>query len=231
MAPFRSALDTLTELLVEEEPLATVLQRIVTLARAGIGGCDLASITLMHEGAPETIVFTDPAADTIDQAQYADAEGPCLEAFRTASVVSVPFMVNDTRWPTFADAAIANGVGSSFSLPLAVGNARVGALNLYGREGGAFDSVPSDLAAFFAKQAAAALWNVRTRSTTREVIANLEIALAHRDTIGMAKGIIMAKEKVTPDEAFKILTTTSQRRNVKLRDIAAEIVAAGATPT
>jgi AmiR/NasT family two-component response regulator len=43
--------------------------------------------------------------------------------------------------------------------------------------------------------------------------------------IEQAKGLLMGSERCTPDEAFDILRRASQRRNVKLRDIAEQLVA------
>ena len=45
-----------------------------------------------------------------------------------------------------------------------------------------------------------------------------------RATIEQAKGIIMAANHCSPDAAFDILRRASQNRNVKLRDIANDIV-------
>ncbi|HET6875009.1 MAG TPA: ANTAR domain-containing protein [Acidimicrobiales bacterium] len=59
-------------------------------------------------------------------------------------------------------------------------------------------------------------------------ISTLRAALDSRDTIGMAKGILMAREGCTPDEAFDILRRASQRENRKLADLAAELVASNA---
>ena len=42
--------------------------------------------------------------------------------------------------------------------------------------------------------------------------------------IGQAKGILMAREVCTPDEAFDILRRGSQRTNRKLRDVAQDLV-------
>jgi AmiR/NasT family two-component response regulator len=42
--------------------------------------------------------------------------------------------------------------------------------------------------------------------------------------IGQAKGILMEQRSVGPDEAFHLLRLASQRLNVKLRDIAAQVV-------
>lgn len=57
-------------------------------------------------------------------------------------------------------------------------------------------------------------------------VAGLREALTSRDLIGQAKGILMASEGVSADEAFDILRRASQRMNVKLRDVAAQLVAA-----
>lgn len=54
---------------------------------------------------------------------------------------------------------------------------------------------------------------------------HLEQALESRDLIGQAKGIIIAHEGVSADDAFDILRRASQRSGGKLRDIAVEVVA------
>jgi GAF domain-containing protein len=228
---FQASLAALVDLLVVEESLPTVLERVVALACAGVGECDLASITTQHEDEFQTIAQTDQIAVTIDHAQYAADSGPCIDAFRQRAVVSVPSMADGDAWPAFRSAAIAHGVRSSFSLPMVAGeDQRMGALNLYARRDHAFNSVPPAAALLFAKQAAGAVWAARTHERTRDVIEHLETALSTRDVIGMAKGIVMTNEKVTSDDAFAVLVSASQRRNIKLREIAAEVVATGSTP-
>jgi AmiR/NasT family two-component response regulator len=54
--------------------------------------------------------------------------------------------------------------------------------------------------------------------------ARLEARLASMPTIEQAKGVIMAQTGCGPDEAFQLLKKASQRANVKVRDLAAEIV-------
>jgi GAF domain-containing protein len=224
------ALEELTEMLVAEEPVSVVLERVTELACAAIPGCDIASVTTMNDEMFETIAYTHQDALEIDQAQYAVDRGPCLYAFRRREVVSVPSIREGTSYENFRSAALEHGVESSFSLPMATGGVRVGALNLYSRRDHAFNSVPPAAAALFAKQATAAIWATRTQASTRGVIAHLEAALETRELIGMAKGVIMANEKVTSDEAFGLLVTASQHRNVKLRDVAHEVVETGVSP-
>ncbi len=59
----------------------------------------------------------------------------------------------------------------------------------------------------------------------QDEIHHLRRALEHRDVIGQAKGILMATSRISDDQAFAMLRTASQRRNTKLHDIAASIVA------
>ena len=60
--------------------------------------------------------------------------------------------------------------------------------------------------------------------------AGLSEALQSRDVIGQAKGILMATRHIDSDTAFDLLRTTSQRRNVKLRTIADQVVFTGDLP-
>jgi hypothetical protein len=52
----------------------------------------------------------------------------------------------------------------------------------------------------------------------------LRIALSSRSVIDQALGIVMAQQRGTPEQAFAALRTISQRRNIKLRVVAAELV-------
>jgi transcriptional regulator with GAF, ATPase, and Fis domain len=227
---FGAAFDELTCLLVAQEPLEVVLRRVVDLACAGIGECDYASVTTTDDFGPKTLVHSDPIANKIDEVQYANDSGPCLFALRRQEVVSIPSMAEGDSWQPVRDTAMRVGVHSSFSLPVATGDVKIGALNLYARHDHAFDDVQPAAGLLFAAQAAAAVSTAQTHERTRSVMGNLEIALETRDLIGMAKGIIMANDRTTSEGAFKILATASQNRNVKLRDVAAEVIATGSTP-
>ncbi|WP_268766569.1 ANTAR domain-containing protein [Jatrophihabitans endophyticus] len=57
--------------------------------------------------------------------------------------------------------------------------------------------------------------------------ANLLIALGSRDVIGQAKGILMERFKIGAIEAFRLMVAASQRRHVKVRDIAEELTRTG----
>ena len=52
-------------------------------------------------------------------------------------------------------------------------------------------------------------------------------ALASRDVIGQAKGVLMERFKITADEAFGLLVQASQHRNVRVAELAFELAETG----
>jgi AmiR/NasT family two-component response regulator len=61
-------------------------------------------------------------------------------------------------------------------------------------------------------------------------IDNLHTALSSREIIGQAQGILMERERITADQAFDILRRASQFLNVKLREVAQNLVDTGERP-
>lgn len=57
----------------------------------------------------------------------------------------------------------------------------------------------------------------------------LQRALVTSRRIGMAMGIVMERHQLTTEQAFHHLRDLSQRRNVKLRDVAEQIIYTGDT--
>ncbi|MCA0143991.1 ANTAR domain-containing protein [Blastococcus sp. LR1] len=62
---------------------------------------------------------------------------------------------------------------------------------------------------------------------TRAELASCNEALKSCRRIGIAMGILMERYKLTDQRAFELLRRTSQRRNVKLRDIAYQFTLTG----
>ncbi len=220
------SLHELSQLMVEEEPLDHTLERVARLACMSLDGCELASVTLADDTV-RTAAFTDRAALEIDEAQYDADDGPCLHASRTKTSVDVQSVADDDRWPAFAASAQERGVLSSLSVPLVVAGEGRGAFNLYSRKPAAFDADDHELSQLFAEQGAVAISNAAVYWRTYELTQNLQLALENRDVIGQAKGILMARRGLTADAAFDELRRASQRRNVKLREIADSVAFTG----
>jgi GAF domain-containing protein len=204
---------------------ATVaLQRIADLAVAQLDGCDMAGVTMVHGTEGTTAVFTDQAAPEIDEAQYRTGHGPCLDAYRTGSILRIDETLEDDRWPEFTAAATDHGIRSTLSLPLRADQGVIGALNLYSRTPQAF-AENEQMATVFVAHAAAALANAQAYSAERTLSEQLRTALESRAVIEQAKGVLMRDHQCDAEEAFEILKRTSQHTNRKLRDVAATVVA------
>ena len=100
----------------------------------------------------------------------------------------------------------------------------VGVLNLYARATQAFSKVDRQLADLLAGQAAIAVTAALRHYDEVTLSDHLRIALSSRSVIDQAIGIVMAQRRCDPDTAFGTLRTISQRRNIKLRTVAAELV-------
>lgn len=118
---------------------------------------------------------------------------------------------------------------SLLALPLLV-NAAPGALNLYARYPRAFGVIDRGRASLLAAMAGFAFSSAQTHEDDERRAANLHAALATREIIGQAQGILMERERITSDQAFDILRRASQHLNVKLRDIAQTLVDTGERP-
>jgi GAF domain-containing protein len=103
--------------------------------------------------------------------------------------------------------------------------ARFGSLNLYSRTPGGLADANHDIAVMFAAHTAAEIRRVSSLEASVERAHHLAQALDSRDVIGQAKGILMHTRHIDAGAAFDLLAAASQRRNLKLRDLAARVVA------
>jgi len=202
----------------------TTLQRIVDLAIETIDGCDHAGVMLLEERSISTPALSDEVPARVDALQLETGQGPCLEAIRERQTVWVADLSAESRWPLFAARAFAEtGVRTMLSFRLVAARDTMGSLSLFSHRADAFDRDDEALGSIFAAHAAVAMSHARTVGQLREAVAN-------RDAIGKAKGILMARRHVTEDQAFDMLRRASQRLNVKLRVVATRVAQTGESP-
>jgi ANTAR domain-containing protein/GAF domain-containing protein len=221
----------LTGLLEDGRPGPPTAERVVRFAATAVGrGEDCGLWLIRGSRPPATVAYAGPLSPAVDAIQIETGEGPCLEASeasRASNLVKVDDLGRDERWPEFGRRCLAEtGVRSMLSVRLFLSGDDRGALNMYAREPGAFDDLAVGTAAIFAPFATLAL---RTAARERE-IAQLRTALHSSRQIGIAMGILMARQQVTSEKAFAQLVTASQHLNRKLRDIAAEVAETGTLP-
>lgn len=219
------AVERLTVALEHDADLLVILQRVCRQVVHAIPGTGMASVTLLREDRPYTATSTSDGAALIDQAQYDTGEGPCLEAARTGKVQRVEVGEAAQRWPEFAAVAGDAAVAGSLSTPLFIDGTYQGSLNLYRTERDGFSSLDAALVELYTTAAESALRGARRYRVAQDTIAQLRAALTSRAVIDQAKGILMALHGITAEDAFGMLITQSQHRNVKLREVAGEFVA------
>ena len=156
--------------------------------------------------------------DRGDALQYELDEGPCLDAIREHALVESGDVAADPRWPRWAPRAAGElGVGSMLCVQLYTSENAHGALNMYSGSRDAFGPDSHHLASTFAAVAAAAISAARTEE-------QLQSAVQTRTLIGQAQGIIMERYSLKPGRAFAVMSRVSQDANIKLVDVAREIV-------
>ena len=203
--------------------LEELLDRAVGLAVDIVPGCEQAGISLLQNRVVESPSSVGPLAAKCDKLQERLGEGPCVTALLEADVIRIDDITVEARWPRFAEAAAVEGVRSMLACRLATQRDKLGALNLYSTEPGAFNAESESMAVGYAAHVSLAL-----SALDRE--ANIRRALQSREIIGQAMGILMERHRITASQAFDVMVHASQRTNVKLRVIAEELVRTGSLP-
>lgn len=203
--------------------------RITRAAVDTVPGCAHASISMVPRFGPVTTVApTDDVPAKVDTIQYETGEGPCLEAIRDDEVVLIDDLTLDERWPRFGARAVAETpVRSILAVRLFVQDDTIGALNLFAGHPHSFDDHDEAVATILAGHAALAVSAARDKQQAEQ----LDRALQSNREIGVAMGVIMARGGLTREQAFHVLREASQRLNVKLRDLAADVVDTGQVPS
>jgi GAF domain-containing protein len=215
----------LQDALLKTDSLEQFLHELAVLAARTVSDEVSCGMALQPRGRPApAMACSDPLASAAAQAQSQADDGPVLHALRHARPVDVPDTAADSRWPPFRRQAAALGIRSCYALPLVNERQPVGALVLYARRTAAFGPAETGRAAQFAGHAAGVLALALRLASCADQNDQLRSSIVSRAVIDQALGVIMATERCPQDKAFAMLRSVSQNNNVKLRDLAADIV-------
>ncbi len=221
--PTRALIDEFAQIAAHvhsSEDYEDSMRRITDAAVHAIDGCEVASISLLERSGPVTHAATGPLADRGDAIQYDENEGPCLDAAMHERWVYTRDLSASDRWPRSSTRLVTElGVASMFSCRLALEaapNQTLGGINMYATRTDAFSDADQMLAILLSSLGAVVVDASRQQ-------AHLRAAIESRQLIGEALGIMRAQRSMSREEAFTALSNASQRMNVKLRDLAAQI--------
>lgn len=195
-----------------------VLNDVTATAKELIPGADTVGVLLVASGGKfESLAGTSELPHKLDELQMQFAEGPCVEAALEELVVRTDDFRTEERWPLYSAAAIEHGILSGLSIKLYTAERTAGALNMFSTKPRGFGADDETIGAILAAHAAAAILASREGE-------QLKSAMATRDRIGQAKGIIMERYGVDEVRAFEMLKQLSQDSNVKLAEVAQRVI-------
>jgi GAF domain-containing protein len=203
----------------ERQDLNTVLINVADGAVRNVPGAEYAGITVTtNRDTLTTQVATDPIAELHNDIQVKHGQGPCLEAAWEQPVVRVNDLTSENRWPAYAPDAVAlTPFRSLMSFRLYTRSETLGSLTLYSRVPHAFTDESEEIGLVYAAHAALA-WAATERGS------QFQSALASRDIIGQAKGMIMERFDIDAVQAFELIRKLSQDTNTPLAKLAADLV-------
>jgi GAF domain-containing protein len=174
------------------------------------------------------VAVSDDVARAAGRIEQRLQEGPGWEAHRRRRPAGADDLAAGSSWPEYADLVTgATPVRSVLALPLLCGRELLGALLAYAEWPGHFTGDRGHRADLLGAHAGSALGGVAARVKA----ANLEVALRTNREIGTAVGIVMDRLRLTDDQSFDYLRELSQRRHLKLNELAERIVVTGEIPS
>ena len=199
----------------------TVLSELTHSAVECLPGADYAGITVAtRDGKVRTLAATGRYPALLDEIQQRHCGGPYLSAAWEHHLIRIDNLAADLRWPNYCrDALKETPVRSILSFQLFADRHSTGALNFYAEAPHVFDTDAEQLGLILATHIALA-WSMLRREE------QFRIALASRDSIGQAKGMVMERFKIDAVQAFELLKRLSQSSNTPLVAVARQLVEA-----
>jgi GAF domain-containing protein len=159
-------------------------------------------------------------------------EGPCFDCYRTGQLVlNQDLVAANVRWPRFAPEALAAGFLSVHALPMRLRGTIIGALNLFHVEPGEMRPADVDAAQAFADVATIAILQHRAALEAQTLTEQLTHALNSRVVIEQAKGMVAERAGLDMEQAFATLRNHSRRNNLRLVDVATEVIGGTLSPS
>lgn len=233
MDEFRSDAATgLQDLLLQADDAEKFFQELAAFSASllsPIGSRIYCNIMVLRRKKPITVVCSSPCARALDELQYSFEDGPCLTAMRTGTTIHIPDTREESRWHEYSQAVAAVGVGSILGVPLPLEGGSSAALSIYSSAPHGFTNEDIDRAELFAEQAAKSLMIELRLARAEGARENLHAAMKSRTAIDVAVGVIIAQNRCSQETALNILRRASNTRNIKLRDVALDVIASATT--
>ncbi len=204
------------------------LMAIAKLTAERVAAARYASITRLQGDSYITVAVSDDLIRAVDEAQYADDAGPCLEALARSTPVGVPDIDTTVQWPGFHQEAPRMGLRASVSVPLFAGRGdAVAALNVYSHDHAAMAPLIAAILTVHGHPARPLTTEEELDELDeggRELVTGYAQALTVRATIQLAIEVIRAENHCGRDDAYLSLCIQAAEAGTGLGEAAAVLV-------
>jgi hypothetical protein len=199
------------------------LNRLADLAARQVPACSGAIAAIWRDGELVAMTATHPDLSELFEVTNDSGSGPWLAALATGEMVSCPDTLTEKRWPEYASAALFRGVRCSVTMvrvarPVAI------TLSLFAARPGVLDAGQVAVAQLLVAFGGTMMGNASTYGDSQRTALQLQDAADSRALVDQAKGILMHAFGCTAEEAFERMREQSQRRHVKVTEVARTII-------
>jgi hypothetical protein len=205
--------------------LSDYLDDVARRAAARLGEVAGVAVTLEVADGPLTVGASNDLAADVDSIQYEVGIGPCLYALHEGIGMYVPDLANDHRWGDYGPRAAARGAASCVSVPVFVNSRPAAVLKVYASSIDGLSHTQRDQAISFAAEVVGGIGLARHLSLQAHTIDDRESAMDTRRVIDLALGVLMERAQCSANQAFALLRKQSQNGNIKVRDVAGQVLA------
>ena len=225
-----AAYAALSQIARGDRPLDQMLEEVTAVAARALPGTPEASVTLLTDERPHTAASSGEVALRLDQRQYDDRYGPCLDAAVSGGTIAVTMDDPAGPYPDYRQSARREGITHSLSVSVPAAGRVTAALNLYSSTG-SFSRESARIAGTFAGVVGLALASAGRDDDAAAAAVQLQQALASRVVINQAQGVLMAQLHCSREQAFTRLIALADEQGVRLREAAQTTVDQAARPS
>jgi transcriptional regulator with GAF, ATPase, and Fis domain len=216
----------LADTLVDDYDVVDLLDRLATAAVRLLGHTAAGILLDDQHGHLAVVASSSEETRLLEVFQLQSAQGPCLDAVRSATIVTCGDLAAESRrWPLFCAAAVDAGFRSVVAVPLRLRHATIGALNMFDAAPRTSSQPEQRLAQSLADIATIGILQQRSLHRTSVLAEQLQQALNSRVVIEQAKGVLAERNQVSMSLAFQALRKHARDTNRKLAAAAQAVVA------
>ncbi len=201
------------------------LAKLAELAVRQVPGCAAAHATVWRDDELLRMAASHPDPAALADMEIAAGRGPLISAAHDGEPLNCPDLLDEKRWSAWAEDALRLGMRSSVYLvrqfpPMTL------VLGLFGVRPAVLDADSVPMAEMLARFGSLVFANSLAYGEAQRTATQLKDSVAARAVTDQAKGILMHALGCDAEEALRYMRRESQKRHVKVTEVAARIIAA-----